>query len=141
VADVQRATLVKLGDTHLTIADPAEDVRGRTVIDRNGDEIGTVDGLMIDDREAKVRFLQVGAGGFFGIGEKHFMIPVDAITRVDRDHVHIDTSRDHVVGGPEYDPDLIDENHYYDDVYGYYGYVPWWRPGYVSPAYPHYPAH
>jgi len=138
MARQQIAKLVKLGDTDLTVADPAEDVRGRRVADRNGDEIGTVDALMTDERENRVRFLRVGAGGFLGLGERKFLIPVDAVTRVDRDHVHVDQTRERVVGSPAYDPDLTYDDVYYDDLYGYYGYAPFWGPGYVYPTYPYY---
>ena len=133
-----RARLVRLSDTDLTVADPAEDVRGRTVVDRNGDEVGTVDDLLIDDRANKVRFLRVGAGGFLGIGEQHFLIPVDAVTRIDPDHVHIDRERTGLRGVPGYDPDLAYDYDYYGDVYGWWGYGPYWAPGYRYPAYPYY---
>ncbi len=134
----QNATLIKLGDTDLTVRDPADDVRGRKVVDRNGEEVGTVDALLIDRQEAKVRFLLVGAGGFLGLGERHFLIPVDAVTRIDPDHVHVDQTRERVVGAPAYDPSLAREPTFYEDVYGYYGYAPYWGPGYVYPRYPHY---
>ena len=50
------ATLMRLSDTELTVADPAEDIRGRTVVDRNGEEIGDVDDLLLDDHGKRVRF-------------------------------------------------------------------------------------
>ncbi|MGI8485269.1 MAG: PRC-barrel domain-containing protein, partial [Thermomicrobiales bacterium] len=90
MSDINKESLVKLGDTDLTVANPAEDIRGRKVVDKNGDDIGDVDALMIDTDEAKVRFIQIGAGGFLGIGEKHFLIPVDAITSINDDTVHVD---------------------------------------------------
>ena len=139
MSQTTKPTLVKLGDTELTVGDPNEDVRGRTVLDRNNDEIGHVDALMIDDRDTKVRFLQVAAGGFLGLGERKFLIPVDAITRIDADHVHIDQTRERVANAPVYDPTLVAEHDYYDDLYGYYGYAPYWAPGYAYPAYPYYP--
>lgn len=133
--------IVGMNDTALTLADPAEDVRGRTVVDANGDDIGTVEDLMLDQDEAKVRFLQVGAGGFLGIGERKFLVPVDAIVRVDEDHVYVDRSREHVIGGPDYDPKLVRDDTADDiwaNTYTYYGYGPFWAPGYVYPAYPYY---
>ncbi len=132
-----QATLVKLGDTDLTVADSAPDVRGRKVIDRHGDEIGMVDDLLIDDRESKVRFLRVGAGGFLGIGEQHFLIPVDAVTKIDADHVHIDRERAGLRGVPTYDPELTYDVDYYGNVYGWWGYGPYWGPGYTYPRYPY----
>ena len=131
-------SLVKLGDTELTVADKAEDIRGRTVKDRAGEEIGKVDNLIMDEQDAKVRFMEVAAGGFLGIGEKKFLIPVDAIARIDEDHVHVDQTRAHVASAPDYDPTLVPEWSYYEDVYGYYGFAPYWAPGYAYPAYPSY---
>ena len=138
MADSGTATLRKLGDTALTVADPNEDVRGRKVIDRFGEELGTVDDLMIDDREQKVRFLRVASGGFLGIGESHFMLPVEAITSITDDEVRVDQTRERIAGAPRYDPDLADAG-YWGGLYGYYGYPPYWAPGYVYPPYPYYP--
>ena len=132
------ATLVTLSDSDLTVGDPSEDVRGRTVLDRAGDEIGTVEDLMLDPEEAKVRFLQVAAGGFLGMGERQFLSPVDAVTRIDDDHLHVDQTREGIAAAPPYDPHLVADRDYYEGLYGYYGYAPFWAPGYAYPAYPYY---
>lgn len=131
-----KASLVRLSDTDLTVANPAEDIRGRKVVDKEGNEIGEVDDLFIDDREAKVRFLQIASGGFLGIGETKFLVPVDAIAKISDEVVHINQERERVAGAPRYDPDLIDER-YINEVYGYYGYAPYWMPGYTYPPYPY----
>lgn len=128
--------MYKLSESDLTVADPAEDVQGRDVLDSSGDEIGTVDDLLLDSQESKVRFLQVAQGGFLGIGEDHYLIPVDAVTRVDEDHVHIDRQRGQMTDVPGYSPTIAAEPNYYGDVYGYWGYGPYWSPGYIYPAYP-----
>ncbi len=136
----ETTTLARLGDSELTVANETEDVRGRKVIDRNGDETGSVDGLFIDEPERKVRFLEVGSGGFLGLGKKQVLIPVDAITRIDDEHVYIDRGREEVTSGPGYDPELTPEpdRPYYEDVYGHYGYLPYWGAGYRYPNYPHF---
>lgn len=138
MADSGLATLHRLGDTNLTVADPAEDIRGRKALDKAGEEIGTVDDLLIDERESKVRFLQVASGGILGLGETKTLIPVDAITRIGADTVQLDQERTRLAGAPRYDPELADQA-YWQDLYGYYGYAPFWVPGYVYPAYPFYP--
>jgi sporulation protein YlmC with PRC-barrel domain len=135
------ASVRKLSDTSLTVADPAEDIRGRKVLDSAGDEVGEIEDLMIDDRESKVRFLQVASGGFLGLGESKVLIPVDAIARIDQDTVRIDQTRERVADAPRYQPDLVEEPDYWSDLYGYYGYAPYWGPGYVYPLYAYYPQH
>lgn len=139
MATADAKTLVKLSDIDETVADREEDIRGRNVKDRNGEDIGKVDELMIDSDEHKVRFLEVASGGFLGIGQDKTFIPVDAITAIDADEVHIDQTREHVAGAPAYDPDLVDQTPYYESVYGYYGVTPFWGAGYVYPGYPFYP--
>jgi len=133
MADQPAGTIVRLDDTALTVADPADDVRGNKVVDSNGDEIGDVEGLMIDETERRVRFLEIGSGGFLGLGERKRLIPVEAITRIEGDTIHIGRERTHVAGAPEYDPDVVPASRYYEDQYGYWDYPPFWSGGYMYP--------
>jgi sporulation protein YlmC with PRC-barrel domain len=137
MATASTATLHSLGDTDLALADRAEDIRGRQVLDAGGEEVGEVEDLLIDDERKKVRFLRVASGGFLGLGETKFLIPVDAVSRVDEEHVHIDRTRDKLTGAPRYDPQLVDRA-YLDRLYGYYGHRPYWSAGYTYPAFPYY---
>ncbi|MFI7677388.1 PRC-barrel domain-containing protein [Actinophytocola sp. NPDC049390] len=127
--------LIRLADTDLTLADAADDVRGRTVVDRDGVEIGTVDDLVIDEAERRVRLLQVGSGGFLGLGKQQLLVPVDAVTSVD-EVVHVDTDRDHVASGPVYDPDLVLRQDTVAGLYDHYGMLPYWSAGYRAPGFP-----
>lgn len=132
-----KTRLVRLSDSNLTISDPAMDVRERKVLDSAGEEIGHVDDLLLDESEQKVRFLQVAAGGLLGMGESKFLIPVDAVTGLRDAAVLINQTRERVTGAPAYDPELTEES-YYDNVYGYYGYAPFWGAGYMYPGYPYF---
>lgn len=133
MADNVTTTLVRLKDTDLMV-EPKDDIRGMDVLDRDDEKIGTVDTLVIDEQENRVRFLEVGSGGFLGIGEEKRLIPVDAVVRVDKEAVRVDTTRENVRGGPGYDPDVVeDDPEYYGNLYGYYGFPPFWAPGYVYP--------
>ena len=61
-------TLIKLSDSDLAVADPAEDIRGRPVHDSAGQELGMIADLLIDKGEVEVRFLLVEHGGILGFG-------------------------------------------------------------------------
>ncbi|QIX53947.1 PRC-barrel domain-containing protein [Rhodococcus sp. DMU1] len=126
-------TLIDLDDTDLTLVDPADDIRGRAVYDRDGDKIGTVDGLLVDEQRNTVRLLRIGSGGFLGLGKTDRLVPVDAVARIDPDAVHLDRTRGHVAGSSPYDPELAHASQYYADLYGYYGYRPFWGPGDIPP--------
>lgn len=130
----ETATLVRLEDTDLTLADLADDVRGQPVIDSNGDEVGEVEGLVIDQDERRVRLLQVASGGFLGMGKQKVLVPVDAVTAVD-DAVHVDADRERVARGPAYDPELVLDQTTTTGFYDYYGFAPYWNAGYINPRF------
>ena len=131
------STLVRLGETDLTVADRRADVRGRKVVDAAGEDVGNVDDLLVDDTETRVRMLRVEHGGFLGIGADHFLVPVDAVTSVTEDAVHIDRERARLTDVPGYDPDVAKAPTYYGDVYDWWGYPAYWAPGYGYPGYPY----
>jgi sporulation protein YlmC with PRC-barrel domain len=133
-----KAALVRLSDSDLALAKREEDIRGRTVFDMAGEELGEVNDLFIDEQDHKVRLLEVASGGVLGLGTTKFLIPVDAIRRITEDAVYISQSRERVAGAPRYDPALVDQR-YVSDVYGHYGYPPYWGPDYRYPPYPYYP--
>jgi sporulation protein YlmC with PRC-barrel domain len=128
------ATLYVLGERGQTVDGSANDVRGRQVKDKNGDGIGKVSDLLLDEQEEKVRFLLVEHGGFLGFGQTKSLIPVDAVTKITEDDVWVDQSRERVAAAPGYDPALVDDRQYHDSIYTYYGYGPYWGAGYMYPA-------
>ncbi|MET3720351.1 MULTISPECIES: PRC-barrel domain-containing protein [unclassified Arthrobacter] len=128
--------LVKLSDTDRTVALGQEDVRGYSVKSRDGEDIGSIEDLLIDPVNDKVRFLIVASGGFLGIGKDHAFIPVDAVTGISVDEVTVDRTREHIAGAPEYAPELSSTRAYQEAVFGHYNYAPYWSAGYLYPGYP-----
>lgn len=136
MADLEHE-LVALGDSDQNVAHE-EDIRGRSVKDVAGQDVGTVDELLIDTAQKKVRFLIVASGGFLGLGAQKSYIPVDAITGISADAVLIDQGQERLRAAPAYDPELINDTAYNEDVHEYYGLAPFWSAGYVYPGYPYY---
>lgn len=133
------AVISKLSDSGQTVtpqsATPqSADIRGLTVKDKDGQKLGKVQDLLIDDQENKVRFLLVERGGFLGLGETKSFIPVDAITKITDDDVFVNHTREHVDEAPPYDPDLVDDRNYHSSIYNHYGYGPYWGTGYAYPG-------
>ena len=108
-----------LKDSDLTLPHSGDDIRWCHVVDRAGHDLGTIDDLLIDEVERKVRFLEVSFGGFLGIGASKLLIPIDAVEMISERVVHVNrwNSADHLA----YDPELVDES-YYATVYDYFGY-------------------
>ena len=92
--------LIRLDDSDFVPANPEDDLRSKGVLDAEGQRIGRVEELYIDRQEREVRFLEVGAGGFMGIGQKCFLVPVESVTQVAEGWVTIEPGRTEGVEGP-----------------------------------------
>jgi sporulation protein YlmC with PRC-barrel domain len=125
-----------LKDSDLRLADSRADIRDFQVVDRDGERLGKVEDLLVDDREQKVRFIEVGTGGFLGLGKKRFLLPVESVGEIRGELVRVNQSRERVTGSPKYRPRLS-ERPYLSRVYRYYGYrTPFWDAAYVPSRYP-----
>jgi sporulation protein YlmC with PRC-barrel domain len=89
-----RPKLLKLSDSEFRLEDRVSDIRGLGVFNRNGEQMGSVEDFYVDTEERKVRFLEVGAGGFLGLGEKRFLIPVEDVTDFREGGVTVDQNRE-----------------------------------------------
>jgi len=92
--------LIRMGESSFVPANLEGDVRGKDVYDPEGQRIGRVEDLYIDRKEREVRFLEVGAGGFLGIGEKRFLVPVEEVVEVAEEWVAIEPGTTEKVHGP-----------------------------------------
>jgi sporulation protein YlmC with PRC-barrel domain len=92
--------LVRMGDSGFVPANPEDYLCGKDVYDPHGQRMGRVEDLYVDRQEREVRYLEVGAGGFFGIGERRFLVPVEAVTKVSEDQVVVEPERTEKAEGP-----------------------------------------
>jgi sporulation protein YlmC with PRC-barrel domain len=102
-----RSNLAKLSETDLPLEEPWQDMRGLDVYDNRDEQIGSVADLYVDREVRLPSYLVVSAGGFLGIGKKHFLIPVEEVSRdVGEERVTITVQREKVLNSPEFDPDV-----------------------------------
>ena len=120
----QQPNLVKLSESeNIRVQETWQDIRELDVYDINGEQIGSVEDLYVDRQEQRPRFLDVAAGGFLGLGKKHFLIPVEEVSRdVGEERVTVNQSRDKVVGSPDFDPEEVPRVDIQRAIYAYYGY-------------------
>ena len=115
-------TLVPLGDQAESPGGGQQDLRGRRVFDRSGEEIGNVRNLLLDGSNGQIRFLIVAADHTVGTTLREFAIPVDAIARLEPDRLFLEHLRERVLSGPLYDPAQPPPPDYWDGLTAYYGY-------------------
>ena len=115
--------------------DPNADLRGREALDRAGEGLGDVDGLLIDG-ERRVRFLRLKSDPLLTVAERHFLVPVEAINRVEADRVHLAPLRERIFSAPPHESGRHYPAEYYAGLLDYYGYGPAAIPGVTTPVEP-----
>ena len=109
----------------------ASTLAGDQVQNSAGEDLGTVDEIMIDIPAGKVAYAVLSFGGFLGMGDKLFAVPWSAL-RVDEDKKHfiLDVDKKKLENAPGFDkdnwPDMADTS-WGTRIFSYYGAVPYWE--------------
>ena len=90
--------------------------RGRALLDKNGDEVGTVEELYVWKEPTTVHLIKVSGE------EGSFLIPVHAVTSVDDDGVKLETARSKVTDSPEYGSEEVPDDEARRAAFDYFGY-------------------
>jgi sporulation protein YlmC with PRC-barrel domain len=109
-------TLVKLDDFEGELEEHWHDIQGHSVLDKNGDEVGTVEDLYIYEDAQAVHLIKVAGS------EHHFLIPVDAVTTVGDEGVNVEQDKELILGSPEYDSEEVPDLETSRAAYAHYGY-------------------
>lgn len=91
--------------------------RGKTVLDKDGNKIGTLSELYVDDDTNRPKFATVQTG-LFGTKQNFFPVP---LARVRDDTIVLDASEDQVRNAPQIDADQELEAAQERELYQYYG--------------------
>jgi hypothetical protein len=97
--------------------DTALDWRGRTVIDREGEKIGTFDELYLDEETSRPEWAAVTTGLF---GRKQTLIPLSQ-ARLEGDDLQVPFDKEHVKDAPALDPDEQVSQDEERRLYSHYG--------------------
>jgi hypothetical protein len=89
------------------------------------------DDIMIDLENRRVVYAILSFGGFLGIGDKHFAIPLEALShRPNERDFTLDVSKDVLEKAEGFDKDNIPSNREaLASIYTHYGYKPYWQTG------------
>ena len=102
----QSSNLTKLSELDVPLEESWQDTRGLDVYDITDEQIGSVEDLYVDREARQPRFVVVSAGGVLGVGKKHFLIPVEKVSRdMSEERVTVTEPKDKVMNSPEFDLD------------------------------------
>src|SRR5271157_4758683 len=108
----------------------ADQVEGTRIYNRSGENLGSVEDVMIDKVSGRIAYAVVGFGGFLGIGDRHYPLPWETLKYdTNMDGFVVDLDKQTLEGAPSYtDADTVgwDDPAWGKRVYDYYGTHPYW---------------
>ena len=112
----------------------SNEIVGCKVENPRGENLGKIESIMIDLSEGRVLYAVLSFGGFLGVGDKLFPVPIDALSfraneKGNVERCIIDIDKETLKNAPGYDKDNLPstaDRSYASSVYTYYGYTPWW---------------
>lgn len=109
----------------------ANTIIGDSVVNRADEDLGEIDDLMIDLEGGRIRYAVLSFGGFLGMGDKLFAVPLETLTLdAENEQFVLDIDRERLKNAPGFDKDNwpdTTEQEWQTEVYEYYGATPYWR--------------
>jgi sporulation protein YlmC with PRC-barrel domain len=116
-------------------------ILGAKVLNREHQDLGTIEDLVVDTRDSRIAYAILSFGGFLQMGDKHFAIPWAALAfNVAEKVAVLNVDKDRLKNAPGFDkdhwPDMADTE-WGSQIHGHYGYRPYWEteagPGAAKP--------
>ena len=110
---------------------PTSTFTGTDVRNRDGEDLGTIKDFVLDVTNGRVLYAVLDFGGFLGIGDKYFAVPVQAFrpdTQSDRFVLDVDKAR--LENAPGFDKDnwpTTPDDTFLRSVYEFYGQRETWQ--------------
>jgi sporulation protein YlmC with PRC-barrel domain len=108
----------------------ADTLTGEKVVNRQKEDLGQIEHLMIDMEKGRVAYAVLSFGGFLGMGDKLFAIPWSALAiDTGQKQFILDVDRKALERAPGFDkdhwPNMADRA-WGAEVFTYYGAKPYW---------------
>ena len=100
-------------------------LRNTTVVNRQGEDLGSIEDLMLDPQNGRIEYAVLDFGGFLGIGDKLFAVPLQAFD-IDRDDEQfvLDVTKERLENAPGFNKNDWPETanrEFSEGVYDFYG--------------------
>jgi len=108
----------------------ADTLEGDRVMNRQGEDLGDIEDIMVDVQRGCVAYAVMSCGGLPGIGDKLFAIPWQALTLdAERKCFVLDAQKERFERAPGFDRDRwpsMADSQWADEVHAFYGVRPYW---------------
>ena len=94
----------------------ADDIPGKAVHGRDGDKLGTIAKLILDERTGQIAYIILSTGGFLGLGQSYHPIPWSAFRHSETEGGYVAAIDKRLLeGAPSFRPDSAP---LFDETYG-----------------------
>lgn len=98
---------------------------GTDVRNRDGENLGDIKDFMLDVESGRVVYAVLDFGGFLGIGDKYFAVPLEAFeTDTNREELVLNVTKDKLENAPGFDKNnwpATPDTSFVESVYDFYG--------------------
>jgi sporulation protein YlmC with PRC-barrel domain len=109
----------------------ASTLKGTSVVNRAGENLGKLEELMIDLASGEMAYAVLSFGGFLGLNDKLFAIPWETLhVDTENEKIVLDVDKQTLENAPGFDKDNwpgTAEGDWLVEVYDYYGVRPYWK--------------
>jgi sporulation protein YlmC with PRC-barrel domain len=114
-----------MSDRHVNYLS-SDSLRGTDVVNGQGENLGSLEELMLDLGNGRVAYAVLSFGGLLGVGNKLFALPWQAM-RVDQDNkeIVVNVDKELLENAPGFDKDNWPQSsspEWIADIHSYYGY-------------------
>lgn len=115
---------------HITNFLSATSIIGDKVKNDKGEDLGKIENLMINLKSARVNYAVLSFGGFLGLGDKYFAIPMEALTPdTENKEFILNIPKEKLDEAQGFDkdnwPNMADRK-WETGIYSQYNYKPYW---------------
>lgn len=110
---------VRASQAQMELPRSIEGLEGREVVDRDGDKIGHVIDILIDQFHHEQSFIEIETDGFLGLGKKHLLAPLHLDATTD-DPIVVDAVKRELHDAPDYHPSMMLSEEYESALAGYW---------------------
>jgi hypothetical protein len=109
----------------------SDKVEGTSVRRSNGDNIGTIEHVMLDKQSGRIAYAAMSFGGFLGIGSEYRALPWSALRyNLDLDAYELNVTDDQLRNAPLAKADFFEsgvtDRQWEDDIHRHYQATPYW---------------
>jgi sporulation protein YlmC with PRC-barrel domain len=104
---------------------------GCKVENAQGENLGKIESLMLDLQGGRIAYAVLSFGGFLGMGDKLFPVPMEALHfRASDEKVTLNVDKETLKNAPGYDRDTLpnaNDQAWRSSIFTHYGYTPYWE--------------